>query len=344
MKKKILCVLVLTLCAISFLTSATISSPAATVKLIRNKVISTTELNDNVAQYKAQGVDVSTLQVLNAMINAEVFSQGAEKAGYSLTSDQQDALVAASKQNVESQLGSTLTDDQFKQVISQQTGLTMEDFKSYLTQQYIREQYVSEAEPDIINNIKTPTSTEVLSFFKQNAKEFFNPEAVKLSHIFIPISDDETENAKNLATLESVLSQINNRTITFEKAVTEYSQDADSNQKAGDIGWLSIDSTTDQQTMGEDFFNAAFALDAGEVSEVIKSNFGYHIIKVSAHTQSKLLGIDDKISPDDATTVRQYITSYLTTQNQQQAFIDAYNTLVAELRSEASVKILYQES
>jgi len=344
MKKRILCVLILAICTVSFLTSASISSPAATVKLIRNKIITTSELEKNVSTYSAQGVDVTPLQVLNAMINAELFSQGAEKEGFVLTDDQIDSLVTASKQNVESQLGSTITDAQFQQIIVQQTGLSMDEFRQYLSEQYIRQQYVSSKKPDMLQNLPAPTDKEIESFYKQNIKEFFNPEAIKLSHIFIPLVENDATNSANKAKMEDIYSQISSGKITFEKAVTLYSEDDDSSSKGGEIGWLAIDSTTDRQTMGDEFFEKAFELDAGEISDVITSNYGYHIVKVTVHSQPKILSLTDKISPDQSTTVKAYITSYLSNQKLEAAFVSAYNSLIVDLKNEASIKILYKES
>jgi len=344
MKKRILCVLILAICTVSFLTSANISSPAATVKLIRNKIITTAELDKNVTDYTAQGVSVTPIQVLNAMINAELFSQGAEKDGFVLTDDQVDSLVSTSKQNVESQLGSTITDDQFTQIIVQQTGLSLADFRQYLSEQYIRQQYVSSKKPEMLKNLPAPTDKEIESFYKQNIKQFFNPEAIKLSHIFFPLAADDDTNIANKAKMEDIYSQITSGKLTFEKAVNLYSEDQDSSNKGGDIGWLAIDSTTDRQNMGDEFFDKAFDLDAGEISDVVTSNYGYHIIKVTVHSQPKILALTDKISPDQNTTVKAYITSYLSNQKLEQAFVSAYNSLIVDLKNEASIKILYKES
>jgi len=279
------------------------------------------------------------------MINAELFSQGAEKEGFVLTDDQVDSLVNASKQNVESQLGNSITDEQFKQIIVQQTGLSMEDFRQYLSEQYIRQQYVSSKKPEMLKNLPAPTTKEIESFYKQNIKQFFNPESIKLSHIFIPLKDDDdAANNASKAKMEDIYSQIISGKLTFEKAVTLYSEDKDSSNKGGEIGWLAIDSTADRQTMGDEFFDKAFDLDAGEISEVVTSNYGYHIIKVTVHNQPKILELNDKISPDQSTTVKAYITSYLSNQKLEAAFVSAYNSLIVDLKNEASIKILYKES
>ena len=92
--------------------------------------------------------------------------------------------------------------------------------------------------------------------------------------------------------------------------------------------------------MGENFFDKVFELEAGDVSSVIESLAGYHIVKVSVHNQAKFLGIDDKTSPTETTTVRDYIKNYIYNQNVSEKFQQAFLSLVNDLKSEASIKYL----
>ena len=92
--------------------------------------------------------------------------------------------------------------------------------------------------------------------------------------------------------------------------------------------------------MGDNFVDKVFALEAGEVSGVIESTQGYHIVKVSVHNPTKLLGIDDQITPTDTTTVRQYLTDYLTNQNANELFQQAYISVINDLKGEAQIKYL----
>lgn len=65
------------------LSAATISKPVATVNLIRNEVITRTELDNELQNYKDQGYqDVTESDVLEALINEKVFLQGAERDGF----------------------------------------------------------------------------------------------------------------------------------------------------------------------------------------------------------------------------------------------------------------------
>ncbi len=65
-------------------------------------------------------------------------------------------------------------------------------------------------------------------------------------------------------------------------------------------------------------------------------------MKITTHTDPKLLMITDKINPDSNTTVKQYIRQVLLNRSQQNAYLKAIDTLVASLRDEATIDILYK--
>ena len=69
---------------------------------------------------------------------------------------------------------------------------------------------------------------------------------------------------------------------------------------------------------------------------------GYHIVKVTVHYDAKLLSLSDPVSPEDAISVHDYIAQMLTVQNQQVAMNEELQSLIAELRGEARINILYR--
>jgi parvulin-like peptidyl-prolyl isomerase len=339
MKKSIIIAAVL-LMAVVFAAPAfsAISTPIVRLNLTKNYVITQEMLDAKVAEYQQVYESVDSATVLDAMISDELLNQAMERDGYVLTDDQKNELLAAQKSNVEAQLGMSLTDEQFAYVIESNYGVDLEYFKEYLAQQYLVQSYVMTAKPEYFTDAKLmPTTAEVETFYKKNKSSFISPENVKLAHIYFPYGDDK---AAALKKANDVSAQIKSGKITFEKAVSAYSEDTESISTGGDIGWLSIDDTSTQAYMGENFFEKVFELDAGEVSGVIESNAGYHIVKVSVHNDAKILGIDDKTSPTETTTVRDYITSYLYQENANTAYQEAFVALVADLKSQASIKYL----
>ena len=118
--KKILSVLVVALCATIAFAVPNNNSAAATVNLIRNEVITNAELN---AQMQSLGAsEDQALAVLNIMINDEVFLQGAERDGVTVTDAQKDALYSQQKASYIQQSGGTVTDEQFDQMAIQSYG------------------------------------------------------------------------------------------------------------------------------------------------------------------------------------------------------------------------------
>lgn len=340
MKKGIVSILVL-FAALVFAApvfSDSISTPIVRINLIRTTIITQQELDEAVASYSATyGTSLEPATVLDALISDELFKQGLERDGFTLTDDQKSQLLASQKSSIESQLGATLTDEQFEQILQSQQGISIEEYKEYIANQYLLQSYVASAKASMFENIPVPTESEVQSFYKKNKSSFLSNENVKLSHIFFAFGDDKDA---SYAKAKNVSDMIKSGKITFEKAVTEYSEDTDSKDKAGEIGWLQINDETTMSYMGENFFDEVFQLDAGEISDVIESLAGYHIVKVSVHNDTKILGLDDKISPTETTTVRDYITSYLYSQNVNTVFQEAYLSLIEDLRSQASIKYL----
>jgi len=340
MKKGIVSILVL-IAAFIFAAPVfcdSISTPIVRINLIRNAVITQQQLDEAVSTYsEAYGTSLDPATVLDALVSDELFKQGLEKNGYTLTDDQKSQLLASQKSNIESQLGYTLTDEQFDQVLQAQQGITAEEYKEYLANQYLLQAYVTTAKASMFENAPTPTDAEIQAFYKKNKSSFISNENVKLSHIYFEFGDDKNATYKKAT---EVYYKIKSGQITFEKAVSEYSEDADSKDKAGDIGWLQINDETTMSYMGENFFDKVFELDAGEMSGVIESLAGYHIVKVSVHNDTKILSLDDKISPTDTTTVRDYIYSYLYSESLNTVFQEAYLSLIEDLRAEASIKYL----
>ena len=316
-----------------------IATPIVRVNLTRNTVIYQQDLDDKLALYKeAYGENMDSATVLEAMISDEILKQAMERDGFVLTEEAKDELLAAQKASIEEQIGVQLTDDQFELVIQSNYGVDVATFRNYIAEQYTVQNYVLSVKGDMFTSDKVmPTNAEVEEYYKKNKTSFVSPENVKLSHIFFEFGSDKNETLKKA---NDVSAQIKSGKLTFEKAVTQYSEDKDSIDKAGDIGWLAINDTDTLQNMGENFFDKVFELDAGEVSSVIESNAGYHIVKVSVHNDTKILGIDDKTSPTSDITVRDYIANGLYETKMNSVFQEAYLSLISDLKSEASIRYL----
>ena len=137
--------------------------------------------------------------------------------------------------------------DQFDKLVKQQ-GIKEETLKNSVRAQLAQEKAVEEA----------ITDKDVKAKFEDYKKE------IKASHILV--KDEET--AKKV---KDELAQGK----SFEELAKQYSEDTGSKEKGGDLGFFGPDK------MVKEFEEAAQKLKKGEISEPVKSQFGYHIIKVT---------------------------------------------------------------
>ncbi len=349
MKRSVLMISIMLLVGFH-LTAATIGgAPAATVRLTKTTPISMAELDAEVAEYqqsaKAAGQDsasIDPLQVLNLLINNELFRQGAARDGVKITESMIDSAYATQKANLEASYGQSITDAQFAEIISNNFG-SVEAYRKMVGEQLMVDSYVRLKKADVLGKAVSITDAEINNFYRKNKTQFVSPETVKLSHIYIPFSADQSVNDKNKTILDDVAARIKAGSLTFEKAVVDYSQDAQSKNKAGDIGWLTMDNSDALAGLGDAFFDVAFSTEVGTTSSVVTSLTGYHILKVLAYNETKILGLDEPISPNTSSTIRDYIKSELSSAKQQENYYQAINSLVDELRKSATVNILYKK-
>ncbi|WP_245243684.1 peptidylprolyl isomerase [Mesobacillus selenatarsenatis] len=104
---------------------------------------------------------------------------------------------------------------------------------------------------------------EMKTYFEENKESFDQKEQVKASHILV---EDE-------ATAKKVKKELDNGK-DFAELAKEYSTDSSNAANGGDLGYFG------KGEMAEEFEKTAFALEAGAISEPVKTEFGYHIIKL----------------------------------------------------------------
>lgn len=123
---------------------------------------------------------------------------------------------------------------------------------------------------------------ELRALYAERSAEFNAPEQVRARHILFSLPSDATvarqEEIRSLAqsTLERILSGE-----SFEALAEEFSEDPGSKNKGGDLGFFG------RGQMVPEFEQAAFAMQPGDVSELVKSSFGLHIIRTEERKEAK---------------------------------------------------------
>ena len=121
----------------------------------------------------------------------------------------------------------------------------------------------------------TVTAEESNNFYKSNPNLFKQPEQVKASHILIKVAPDAEEAQKKQARkkIEDVQKKV--RQGEDFGSLAKANSEGPTAQRSGDLGYFS------RGQMVKPFEDAAFALKVGEVSEIVETQFGYHLIKVT---------------------------------------------------------------
>jgi len=179
------------------------------------------------------------------------------------------------------------------------------------------------------------SDAEVKKFYDENrTTRFKNPEMVRAKHILISASESDiktkiesetpniTEDQKNKkiqeeinkakAKAEKILAEVKANPTNFDALAKKYSEDPSSAQKGGDLGFFPKDQ------MVKEFSQVAFSLKPGLISDLVKTQFGYHIIKVTDRKKDGIVPFNE---------VSGQIKQFLTEQKKMMAFQQLTQTI-----------------
>lgn len=158
----------------------------------------------------------------------------------------------------------------------------------------------------IISNADA-TDQEVSEFYESNKDRYNQPETVKASHILV----DNEDKAKE------ILTDLNNG-MSFEEAATNFSS-CPSKENGGDLGEFT------RGQMVPEFDEAVFNMEEGDLSEPVKTQFGYHIIKVVNRTKEGTSTFED---------VKDQVKNQVIIQKQQTNYLNKVNELKGKYKVE----------
>jgi peptidyl-prolyl cis-trans isomerase D len=156
---------------------------------------------------------------------------------------------------------------------------------------------------------------ELQKYYDRNLDKFEIPEKVKAAHILIrvPKDADAATRKKKRELAEKILKEARAGK-DFAQLARKYSQDPGSASKGGELGYFT------RGTMVPEFEKAAFGLKPGEISDIVTTSFGFHIIKVEAHQDSGVKPLDKVLDQ-----VKEGVRAEKTEQIAYEKAIDAYN-------------------
>lgn len=254
-------------------------------------------------------------QVLDRLIQIQILlgkaTDGDKAAGKESCAKRFDAIKARAG-----------TEEAFnRQLIS--VGTSQAELKTKMTEESVA-QAVLERELKI--NV---TDDDIKKFYDDNPSKFEQPEMVRASHILLSTRDPETnkdlpddQKAAKRKKAEDVLKRARAGE-DFAKLAREYSEDPGSKDKGGEYQFA-------RGQMVAEFESTAFSLKTNEISDIVTTQFGYHIIKLSEKIPAKKVELA-KVSPD----VKEYLK-----QQQMQKRQQDLQTFLDKLKKDAGVQIL----
>ena len=328
-----------------------IDQPVATVDLVRMEPITAKQLDNKLESVRTLSMQaglspgvIDRKQVLESMIAEILLRQGAERKKINVSAEEVNNVVTTLKRNAEAQVGRELTQIEFRSLVTQQTGMTWDQYTAQLRSELIKQQYVAVEKRSVLDAVKNPTDREIEKRYFENANKFTNPEYVRFSQVYIStVNLAASEKSRARENAEKIFSRYRNGEMSFSELVEQYSEDASSKYKQGDAGYVGRDNQQVAQLFGESFFDTLFDAEVGAVEGVYESRVGFHIIKITEHEYPKILKLEDPVSPTNSMTVREYIRAGILQERQQEALQRALEELIGELKKEAEIR-LFDES
>ena len=198
-------------------------------------------------------------------------------------------------------------------------GMTIESLKADIAKRMQQRQWVEE---QIKGKTADATDPEAKDFYEKNPQHFEQPEQVRASHILLMLTADATPEKVTATLKKAEAAVVRAKKEDFAKLAGELSEEPGAKERGGDLGFFPR-----KGAMVEPFAEAAFKLKKDEVSpEPVRSEFGYHIIKV---TDRKAVGKQafDEVKPQ--------IVAHLS-REKKRVMIDE---MIAAMRQKAEVKL-----
>ena len=215
--------------------------------------------------------DEKTLNELRGSLLQELVSEKlilvqARRDSIQVTPQEVDAALAAQIQRIKDQLGS---EEAFQEQLANE-GLTLQILKKryqpQIRNQLLRERLIRQK----LSNV-TVSSKEVMTFYETYRDSIpMQGESVHLSHLMMTISPKEEEKQEVLHRAKEILAKARAGE-NFASLARSYSN-CPSAENGGNLGYFS------RGEMVPEFEQAAFALEPGEISDVVETMYGYHII------------------------------------------------------------------
>jgi peptidyl-prolyl cis-trans isomerase C len=245
--------------------------------------------------------------VLESLINRELLQQESQKHKIKVDKAKIDKQLKQMKKQFPSE-------ERFKEALGMMN-LSEADLEKQIKNDLILQQFIDK---QFIQKIQV-SDKETRTYYDSHPVSFKNPEMVKASHILIKVDPkaDKEQKLKARNKLETIRKKLGNGE-DFADLAKQYS-DCPSKAKGGDLGFFGYGQ------MVKSFEEAAFALNTGDVSDIVETEFGYHLIKVTDKKPESIILYKD---------VKDKLSQYL----KQEKLHNEINEYVEKLKEKAKVE------
>jgi foldase protein PrsA len=177
-------------------------------------------------------------------------------------------------------------EDEFLAYLDEQ-GSTFETFKQSGIDSVEWQLTVNSVRDNVAGPVE-PTDDELAAYFAENEASYQQEEQVEASHILVETQEEA----------EAIMAELN-AGVDFAELASEHSIDPGSSPSGGDLGWFG------RGKMVAEFEEAAFALSIGEISDIVESEYGFHIILLTNRQEAFEPTLEDVIDDVQADLIEQ---------------------------------------
>lgn len=320
MKRSVICIIMLFIFVFVFL----FAGCSKTVVRVDGIEIKQKEVDTYINFYKKQSTsseltedeeELKTLEasIIDSLIVTKLLEKYAEENNITVSSEEVDKQIKLI-------IDSYSSEEDFKK------GLKDMGIDRKFLENYFRSLMLGSEIFDVVTADVIVTGQEIKQYYDDNKKTLFVvPARVKASHIlaifpWVEDNSEETEEGKEeaLKKIKMVEDKLNNGG-DFEDLARQYSDDSASAASGGDLDYIS------KGQMIEEFEEALFSMDVGEVSEIVETQYGFHIIKVFDRQEEYIQKFDE---------VEESINAYLLNLHKMEKWEDFIFSLIEEVNIE----------
>ena len=247
-------------------------------------------------------------EALDILIDEKLQLQQGKKMGFEVDDITVDAAIKKIERN------NSLKDGQLAFMLEAE-GKSLETYKNVIRDQII----VTKITRFELGGRLAISERKIAKYYHDNQKEFWESGQVRVKHILILFEKDVSEKIRNKKNkqIKKILSELKEGK-DFAEAAKEYSEDV-SASLGGDVGFVK------KGQMVSEFEKAVFRLKEGEISDVVETEYGYHIIKAEEIQKGRTLPFKE---------VKNKIKDILLVSKQE----SAYKAWMGELRESAFIE------